>query len=106
MNSRTLSLICFCGVVLAACAGGREDAATKACTKQIDEQLKDENYRIDAAELRASAKPEDDAIMHLGGVVVFDPGLPREYRQTVDCRVRFVSGQELPNVISLNFTWE
>ncbi|MCB1560119.1 MAG: hypothetical protein KDI75_03325 [Xanthomonadales bacterium] len=93
-------------LLLSACGGGKEDVATTACTSQISDKLKDQNYRIDPDELLASAKAEDDAIMRLTGTVVFDPGLPREYKQQVDCRVRFVSGQELPNVISLNFTWE
>ncbi|MEZ5464315.1 MAG: hypothetical protein R3F22_03605 [Lysobacteraceae bacterium] len=99
-------LILGSAVLLSACGGGREDAATTACTNQISDKLKDQNYRIDPAELLASAKAEDDAIMHLSGEVVFDPGLPREYKQLVDCRVRFVNGQDLPNVISLNFTWQ
>jgi len=63
-------------------------------------------HRIDPGDLRKSAAMEDDDMRRLTGTVVFDPGLPRDYKQQVDCRVRLVSGQELPTVISLNFTWE
>ena len=106
MRQLRLALMLGSVLLLSACGGGKEDAGTSACTNQINDKLKDQNYRIEPAELRSSATMEDDAIMHLTGTVVFDPGLPREYKQQVDCRVRFVSGQELPNVISLNFTWE
>ena len=54
-------------LLLTACGGGKEDAATTACTNEINSKLKDQNYRIEPSELRASAKAEDDAIMHLSG---------------------------------------
>ena len=106
MRQLRFVLILGTTLLLSACGGGKEDAATTACTNQINDKLSDQNYRIDPDELRGSATAEDETIMHLTGTVVFDPGLPREYKQQVDCRVRFVSGQDLPNVISLNFTWE
>lgn len=107
MRQMRLLLMLASAVLLSACGGGgREGAATTACTNQINDKLQDQNFRIDPDELRASATAEDEAIMRLTGTVVFDPGLPREYKQQVDCRVRFVRGQDLPNVISLNFTWE
>ena len=99
------SIACLSMILLTACAGGREDLATTACEREVKAKLNEQNYRIDVNDLRASAEMEDDKIMRLTSSVTFDAGLPREYKQAVECRVRFVEGQKQPNVISINFTW-
>ena len=91
-------------VLLSACGGGDTDQAVEACAKAIQDKLGAErNYRIDRDDMAAKAVAEDGDIVHVQSSVVFDPGLPREYTQTMDCRARL--SDDTPTVISLTFTW-
>lgn len=92
-------------LLLVACGGSREDLAVTACEQAIAEKLSDKNFRIDAAAMRQSAKPDGEDVIHIKSGIVFDPGLPREYAQTFDCKARFTAGKSTPDVISLSFTW-
>lgn len=89
---------------LAACGEGRERKAAQACEDAIYNKLGNRSYEVDSAKLVASATTEGADIMHLASNVIFDKGRPTEYRQTLDCRVRFEPGKS-PAVISLGFDW-
>ena len=97
----TLAALAAC--LLTACGGGREDAAADACTKAIQAKLAGRNYEL-ARDLGANAKAEGADTLDLTGQITFDKSLSSEYRQTVDCKVRFEAGKE-PNVIFLQFNW-
>lgn len=88
--------------LLAAC-GGRPGQATSACEAAIAERLSGQQYSVDSAAMAASAKEQDDDILLLQSGIVYQPGLPGEYKQTVDCKVRFGEGD--PSVISLTFVY-
>lgn len=87
-------------LLLAGC-GGRTDQAAEACETAIAERLQDEQYTVERTALIAAAETQADGIVHLRGPVVFKPGLPGEYKQTVECKVRF--GDDAVDVISLSF---
>jgi hypothetical protein len=55
--------------------------------------------------MTAKAKAEGEDVIHVQSEITFDPGLPRELKQVFDCKARFVAGKEMPDVISLTFTW-
>jgi len=92
--------------MLAGCGGGETDQAVQACVAAVAEKLgSDRNYRLDQADMAAKAEAQDDHVVHIRSPIVFDPGLPREYTQTLDCRARFGEDGGPPDVISLNFIW-
>lgn len=91
-------------LMLAACGGGREREAAKACEDAVRAKLGNRNYQVDLAKLAAGATDEGTDIMHLASEVIFDKGRSNEYSQTLDCRVRFEPGKP-PSVISLGFDW-
>ena len=88
--------------LLAAC-GGRPEQATSACETAIAERLSGQQYAIDGAAMAASAQEQADNILLLQSGIVFQPGLPGEDKQSVDCKVRFGDGD--PSVISLMFLY-
>lgn len=88
------------GIGLLAGCGGRAEEAATACEMAVAERLGDELYGIDRVALAASAQEEADDVVRLQSGIVFKPGLPGEYKQQLDCKVRF--GEE-PDVISLTF---
>lgn len=85
--------------LLAGC-GSQADTAATACEAAVAERLQGGTYSIDLAALAASAEEQPDDVVHLKSGIVFEPGLPGEYRQQVECRVRF---GDVPDVISLTF---
>lgn len=85
--------------MLAGCGGRAEEAAT-VCEAAVSQRLPDEQYSLDRTALAASAKDQPDNVVHLQSGIVFKPGLPGEYKQTVECKVRF---GDKPDVISLTF---
>ncbi len=91
-------------VLLAGCAASREEQAAEACGKEIQTRLAGRNYEVSAKDLAAHAAAEGPDILRLASTIVFDKGLSSEYRQTVDCRVRFENGKP-PAVIFLQFNW-
>lgn len=92
-------------LLLVACGGGREGKAVQACEEAIKQRMTDRAYALDTDDMRAKAKAEGEDVLHIQSEITFDPGLPRELKQTFDCKARFVAGKELPDVISLTFTW-
>lgn len=88
--------------LLAAC-GGRADQATRACEAAVAERLNNQQYSLDVAAMAASAQEQADNILQLQSSIVYQPGLPGEYKQTVDCKVRFGEGD--PSVIALGFVY-
>lgn len=91
-------------LLLAACSGGREREATKACEDAVRAKLGGRSYELDAANYTAQSEGENVDTVHLASDIVFDKSRPNEYRQTLDCRVRFEPGKP-PVVISLGFDW-
>lgn len=87
---------------LSAC-GGRESEAVTACEKEIASKMGDKKYQIDSKDMSANIASEDDDIVRIQSNITIDPGLPREDKQTFECRVRFTDGRA--DVISMTFTW-
>ena len=93
-------------IVLAALlvgCGGPESKAIEACKVEIANKSGDKNYALDEADMAAKATREADDVIRIQSTITFDPGMPREVKQTFDCRVR-MSG-EAPTVIALSFIW-
>lgn len=88
---------------LAGCGGSRTEQAVDTCSAAIAERLADKNYRLDRETLVRDAAAEGDDVIRVRGPIVFDPGMPREYTQTIDCRARFAD--DGVDVIALNFIW-
>lgn len=104
MKCGTWLVLLLSAGVLAGC-GGRADEAATACEAAIAERLPDDQYAVDRPALVASAQDQDqdDNVVHLQSGIVFKPGLPGEYKQTVECKVRF--GGAAPDVIALAFVY-
>jgi len=88
--------------VLGAC-GGATGRAVSACEAAIAEKTQDKKFAIDTSDMAAKAQPEADNIIRIQSGIVFDPGMPREAKQTFECRVRVADGKA--DVISLQFIW-
>jgi hypothetical protein len=95
-------IVILLAVVLAGC-GGPEADAIAACKAEIAVKSGDKNYALDEADMAAKATREGEDVIRIESTIVFDPGMPREMKQTFDCRVR-MSG-ETPTVIALSFIW-
>ena len=95
----------FLGIVLllSACGGGSEQQAAAACDKAVKDKLAGRGYEMSVKSLAASAK-DDAGVLHLSAPILFDKGLSSEYKQVLDCRVRFEAGKD-PTVIFLQFNW-
>jgi len=91
-------------VALLAGCGGREQDAAGACDKAVKDKLAGRAYEMSVKNLAGSAKAEDPNTLHLTTPLLFDKGLSSEYKQVLDCRVRFEQGKE-PTVIFLQFNW-
>ena len=103
MRARAL-LVLALGASIAACGGGRESDAAKACSTEIAKRLSGKTYEIDLRDLAAHAKPESADTLLLSSIAVFDKGLSTEYKQTYDCRVRF-DNANTATVLFLDFKW-
>ncbi|MCK7594387.1 hypothetical protein [Pseudomarimonas salicorniae] len=88
--------------LLAAC-GGQEGAAVSACKAEIASKLEGQNFALDEADMASKATVETDGILRIQSGITFDPGLPKEVKQTFDCKVRIRDGEA--EVISLQFIW-
>lgn len=86
-------------LALAGCAG-KNDQASDACLAAVAEKFGAEQYAVDTTALVASAKEQPDNVVLLQSDITFKPGLPGEYKQKVECKVRF---DATPTVISLVF---
>lgn len=91
-------------LLLASCGGGREQVAASACDKAVQAKLAGRNYELSVGDLASHAKAEGADVMHLSSQITFDKSLSSEYKQTVDCKVRFEAGKD-PSVIFLQFNW-
>ncbi len=99
-----LSLLISTALLLSACGGSREQQAAKACDAAVKDKVAGRGYEMSVKDLAASAKPEGDAL-RVSAPIVFDKGLTSEYKQVLDCRVRFEAGKSAPTVIFLQFNW-
>ena len=103
---RLAILILTLATLLSACGGGREGLAVDACERAIAARITDKPFQIDRSAMAAAATREGEDVIRIQSPIVFDPGLPREETQTVDCRVRFTADKREPDVIALSFVWE
>lgn len=87
---------------LAGCSS-RESKAVDVCAEEIAKKFTDKTFEVDKKEMLANVKPEGDDMLRIVSSITFDPGLPREVKQTVDCKVR-VTGDNM-EVISVQFIW-
>lgn len=97
----TLALL----TLLAACGGSREDLAVDACQRAIAARITDKQFAIDPKAMAAGAEAEGADVIRIRSKIVFDPGLPREETQNVDCRARFTPDKAEPDIIALSFVW-
>ena len=100
MGARILVLAAF--LMLAGCAGSRNDTAAEACNKAIADKLAGKTFSLDLKDMAAHAKDESADTVLIGSTITFDKGLSTEYQQTFDCRVRF---GKTADVIYLQFNW-
>jgi hypothetical protein len=91
-------------VLLSACGGGREETAARVCESAVRNKLAGRTFELDVKSMARKAKAESGDILSLNGEIVFDKGLTSEYKQTLDCKVRF-EGDKEPSVILLQFNW-
>ncbi|MBD8526966.1 hypothetical protein [Pseudomarimonas arenosa] len=97
-----IAIIAVAMCLLAAC-GGKESQAVAACEKEIATKMGDKKYVVDSKDMSANAANEEGDIIRIQSIITVDPGLPREDKQTFECRVRFTDGRA--DVISMSFTW-
>lgn len=98
-----LAAMLLLGLLSACGKASRERQAADACAAEVRTKLAGKSYELDAAGLASAAKSESADTYHLDAPIVFDKGLASEYRQTIDCRVRFEGDK--PSVIFLQFNW-
>ena len=99
---RALIGLALVSVLLAGCSS-KEDRAVESCSAEIARQFTDKTYEIDEADMRANVKPEGDDMLRVTSSITFDPGLPREVKQTFDCKVRV--RDDAMEVISVQYIW-
>ncbi len=98
---RMVLLIAVIGV-LAAC-GGKESEAVAACKAEIGRKVEGGNFRLDESDMAANAVRESEDMIRIQSGITIDPGMPKEVKQTFDCRVRV--NDSGADVISLQFIW-
>lgn len=87
---------------LTACSGPNS-AAVDACEKAIADKITDKTWQVDRGDMEAKAAKEGEDEIRIQSGITFDPGLPREVKQTFDCRVRV--NADGATVLSLSFIW-
>lgn len=100
------AMIMGAALLLAACGGGREGKALDACERALAEKAGGKEFSFNKAELRASAKAEGADQIMISGEITFDPGLPREAKQRMECTARFSEGSSEPDIISFALIWQ
>ncbi|MGB0133139.1 hypothetical protein [Dokdonella sp.] len=93
-------------LTLCACGGSAgNQAAVDACLAEANSRLMGKTFEIDTEKLAASAVPADggEGMMLLSTPIVFDRGLPSEFTQVFNCKVRKDAAGA--SVISLEFIW-
>ena len=106
---RNCALPVLVALGLAGCGGGSADSkntiAAKTCEESARTQLGTKTYSLDSAALAASTVAQPDGSLLLKGLIVVQPGLAAESKQTLECNVRFVEGKAAPDVLRLQFIW-
>lgn len=97
-------------MTVAACSnqaggGSKNELAASACDTYAKSRLEDKTYQLDHAELAKSMADSGDGSAILRGPITIEPGLASESKQTLECRVRFVEGNDSPDVINMQFIW-
>lgn len=87
---------------LAGC-GSPHSKAVDACKTEIAAKVAGKQFALDESDMAAKATVEPDGLVRIQSGITFDPGMPREVKQTFDCRVRVADGTA--TVISLGFIW-
>jgi hypothetical protein len=95
--------MCLAAIALLAGCGGGPDKAVEACSAELANRLTGKTFVLDKADMSAKAKTEADNVTVISSQVVFDAGLPSEYKQGYDCKVRIEGGNA--SVIKLDFSW-
>jgi hypothetical protein len=103
MRACMMLLLASC-LTLAACGGGPNDVAAKACAAEAATRLSGKTYEIDTKAFAASAKSESADTYVLRAPVVFDKGLSTEYKQVCQCRARV--DKTGASVLFMQFDWE
>lgn len=96
-------LIAIAAAALLAACGGSESDAVAACKAEIAGKVEGRNYTLDEADMAAKATREGEDIVRIQSGITFDAGMPKEEKQTFDCRVRISDAGA--TVISLQFIW-
>ena len=91
-------------LVLAACAGGPNDAAAKACAAEAATRMAGKTFELNVKAFAASAKAESADTYLLKAPVTFDKGLSTEYKQVCQCRARV--DKSGASVLFMQFDWE
>ena len=91
-------------LALAACSGGRNDAAARACNTEIGKRMNGRSFSVDLKDLAARGRQESGDTWLFTSTVILDKGLASENKQTYECRVRF-DAQDNANVLYLQFNW-
>jgi hypothetical protein len=103
MRARALMVLALAASI-AACGSNRNDQAAAACSAEIGKRLAGKTYELDLGDLAAHSKAESADTVLLSSTAVFDKNLSTEYKQGVDCRVRF-DNNNAPSVLFLDFKW-
>ncbi len=98
------TVILLAAAALLAGCDGREQQAARACDKAVKDKLAGRSYELSLKTLAQGAKSAEGETLTLTAPIVFDKGLSSEYRQVLDCRVRFEAGKD-PGVTFLQFNW-
>jgi hypothetical protein len=98
---RTLMLIALAST-LAGC-GSKESEAVAACKAEIQRKVENANFALDEADMAAKARREGENVVRIQSTITFDPGLPKEVKQSFDCRARVSA--DGADVIALQFIW-
>jgi hypothetical protein len=88
--------------LLAGC-GGAESQAVAACKAELASKMGDKAFAVDEADMAAKITKVGDNEFRIQSGLTIEPGMPREVKQTFDCRVR-VDGDQA-QVISLQIIW-
>ena len=91
-------------LMLGGCSGGSDQQAIDACIQAVNAKLSGKSFALDSADMKKNLRTDNDKIVHILSKIAFDAGLSSEYKQALDCRVRFESNKP-PSVISLQFDW-
>lgn len=103
MRVPVLAIVTVAAVLLGTGCSGPEDQALAACTREIENKVGSTEFVIDRSSASLKTTREADDIVRVQAGITFDPGLPKESRQTFDCRVRI--GEDGASVIALQFIW-